>query len=62
VCAIDRIGCDEEKSQGIVTLQPAAWLIVRKERASEAVDVRTIKADATNTSLSIEGSDFRTLP
>jgi hypothetical protein len=57
VCAIDGPGGDEEKSQGIVTLQPGAGLIDRKERASDAEDVRTSKADATNTSLSIEGSD-----
>jgi hypothetical protein len=62
VCTLDRPGCDAEKSQGIVTLQPGAWLIVRNERASEAVDARTSKVDATNTSLSIEGSDLRTLP
>jgi hypothetical protein len=35
---MDRPGCDEEKSQGIVTLQPGAWRIVRTERASEAGD------------------------
>src|ERR1700712_4013088 len=51
-CAKDRFGCDE-KSQGIVILQPGAWAVVRKIRASEAVDVTARNADTTHTNLSI---------